>query len=102
MSPVQPSYPTTLGPEYSNIAETQGKYFKTNSLKMIEVFNKEINESLIEIQENINKQLEKVNKSPKGNQENKSKPLFCMNKTAQDLKIKIEIIIKNMFSEFRK
>ena len=41
MSLPEPSYPTTAGPEYSNIAETQHKCVKkkkNNYMKITEVF----------------------------------------------------------------
>ena len=37
MTPTEPSYSTTAGPKYSNIAENKEKDLKNNHLKMIEV-----------------------------------------------------------------
>ena len=37
MSPLEPSYPTTAGPEYSNIVEAQEKVLKIAFLNMIGV-----------------------------------------------------------------
>ena len=56
MSLLEPSYPTTAGTEYSNIAEAQEKDPKTAFMSMIEVFKEEMNKSLKEIQENTIKQ----------------------------------------------
>ena len=47
MSPLQPSYATTSGPEYSNIAEVQ-KRLKTAFIKMIVVLKQENNKFLKE------------------------------------------------------
>lgn len=43
MFPLQPSYPTTAGPEYYKIAETQEKELKTTCMNMIEVLKEELN-----------------------------------------------------------
>lgn len=62
MFSIEPSYPTRAGPEYSSIAETQGKNLKTNYLKMIEVLKEEMNKSFNEIQnKNKTKKFEKIN-----------------------------------------
>ena len=37
MSPQEPSYPTTAGPEYFNIAKEQERDLKTNFIKMIAI-----------------------------------------------------------------
>lgn len=49
MSPLQLSYPTTAGPEYASIAETQEKDLKTTYLKITEFLKEEINKSFIEV-----------------------------------------------------
>lgn len=46
MTPLEPSYPTTEGPEYSHITEVQEKDVKTNYVKMIKFLKEEINKSL--------------------------------------------------------
>lgn len=43
MSLPEPSYPTTAGPEYSNIAEGKEKFLKTHYMKKVEVLHR-INE----------------------------------------------------------
>lgn len=50
-SPLDPSYPTTAGPEYSNKAEAEGKHYKSICMKTIEFLKEGINKSLKEIQE---------------------------------------------------
>ena len=65
---LEPSYPTTEGPEYSNITEAQGKDLKTKYMKMIEVFNVEMNKFTKEIQKSTNN----WRKSLKENQEKTS------------------------------
>jgi hypothetical protein len=60
MSLLEPSYPTTAGSEYSNIAEAQEKDPKTAFMSMIEVFKEEMNKSLKEIQENTIKQYKEI------------------------------------------
>lgn len=57
----EPSSPTTENPEYSNTPEKQCSDLKKPHLKkMIEDFNKEISNSLKEIQENRGKQVEAI------------------------------------------
>lgn len=46
MFPLEPCYPITLGYAHFNIAEVQGKYLKTNYMKMIEVIKEEVNKPL--------------------------------------------------------
>ena len=53
MSQLQSSCPTTVGPEYSNIAEAQEKELETNHKKMIEGLKEEMSDFLKEIQLNI-------------------------------------------------
>ena len=48
MSSLQLSSPTTAGPNYSNIADTQEKDLKTNCMKMIEVLKEEMDKCLKE------------------------------------------------------
>jgi hypothetical protein len=72
----EPSSPTTRGPGYPNTLEKQDSDLKSH-LIMIEDFKKDMNNSLIEIQENTGKQLEtlkdKTQKSLKELQENTTK-----------------------------
>lgn len=42
MAPPEPSYPTTVRPEYFNAAEAQKKDLKTIFMKVIEVLKEEI------------------------------------------------------------
>ena len=46
MSPKKPWYPTTTGPEYTNIAEEQEQILKAKYIKMIEVLKEEISKYL--------------------------------------------------------
>lgn len=46
MSPLEPSYATRVGAEYSSILEAQEKDLKSNYVKMIEVYKEEMNKSL--------------------------------------------------------
>ena len=48
MSLLEPHYPTKAHNEYSNTAETQEKYLKTNSMKMIEILKEKVKKSLKE------------------------------------------------------
>jgi hypothetical protein len=52
MTPTEPSYPTTASPEYPNTPESQESNFKSNLIKMTEVFKEEINKALKKIQKN--------------------------------------------------
>lgn len=52
MSLPELSHPTTAGPEYSRRAEAQGKDLKAHCMKMVEVFNVEMNKPIREIQKN--------------------------------------------------
>lgn len=54
MSPLEPSNPTTVGTEKSNIDEAQAKDIKTAFMNMIEILNVEMNKFLQEIYENTN------------------------------------------------
>lgn len=54
MSPLEPSCPTTAGLEYSYIAESQEKDFKTNCMKVVEALKEEMNKTLTGIHENAN------------------------------------------------
>lgn len=51
MSPLEPSYTTTAGPEYSNTAEAQENDITTNARKMVEVLTEEMNKSVKEAPE---------------------------------------------------
>lgn len=63
MSPRESSYLTTMGHEYSNIAESQEKDLKTSYMKRTDVLKWEKNALLNETQENTHKELEEINKS---------------------------------------
>ena len=76
MLPPEPSYPTIPSSECSNSAEAQENDLKSNLRKVICTFKEEINKSLKEIQENTCKQMKEINK------------------TVQDLKMKIKVIKK--------
>jgi hypothetical protein len=67
----EPSYPTTASSPCSNTTEAQEKNFKSSLIKMVGFFKEEMNKSFKEIQENTVKQVKEVNK------------------TVQDLKMKI-------------
>ena len=54
----EPSSPTTACPRYPNAPEKQDSDLKSHLMMMIEVFKKDVNNSLKEIQENTGKQLE--------------------------------------------
>ena len=95
MSLLEPSYATTAGHEYSNLAETQEKDLKTNYRKMMELLKEKMNESLKEFQENTNtwrkwttplKKLQNTNKDLKRKKKR--------NTTVQVLKMEIEAIKK--------
>jgi predicted HicB family RNase H-like nuclease len=68
-------------------------------MMLIEIFKKEINSSLKEIQENTAKQVEhlkqETQKSLKELQENTTKEVMELNKTIQDLKLEVETIKKS-------
>jgi hypothetical protein len=67
-SPLEQSYDTTARLKYPNITEAQGKDLKTKYMKMIEVFNVEMNKFTKEIQKSTNN----WRKSLKENQEKTS------------------------------
>jgi hypothetical protein len=48
MNLLVPSYPTAAGPEYCNIAEAQGKYLKTNIMKIKVDLKDEMNNAIKE------------------------------------------------------
>jgi hypothetical protein len=56
----EPSSPTTLSPGYPNTPEKQDSDLKSHLMKMIEDFNKDINNCLKETQENTSKQLRAI------------------------------------------
>jgi hypothetical protein len=58
-----PSYPTTASPGHNNAAETQKNDFKSKLMIKIETCKKKMNKSLKEIQENMIKQVKKINKT---------------------------------------
>lgn len=55
MTPSKPSYGTIANPGYSNIAEGQENYLKSNLMKMIDTFKEKINKSHKETRENANR-----------------------------------------------
>uniref|UniRef100_UPI001AEF901D hypothetical protein n=1 Tax=Borreliella garinii TaxID=29519 RepID=UPI001AEF901D len=56
--PLEPSSPTTASPEYPNTLEKQDLDLKSQLMMMIEDIEKDINNSLKEIQENLGQQAE--------------------------------------------
>jgi F0F1-type ATP synthase membrane subunit b/b' len=70
---------------------------KSLPMMMVEDFKKEINNSLKEIQENSGKQLEalkqETQKSLKELQENTTKQVMELNKTIQDLKMGVVLLL---------
>jgi hypothetical protein len=54
----EPSTPTTVSPGYPNTHETQDSGLKSYLMMLVEDFKKGINNSLKEIQENTDKQVE--------------------------------------------
>jgi hypothetical protein len=99
LASLKPSSSTTASPEYPNMLETQDSNSKSYLMMMIEDFNKDINNSLKEIQKNTGKQVEalkeETQKYLKVAKENKTKQVNDLNKTIQDLKMKIETIKKS-------
>lgn len=63
ISQLEPNNPTTASTEYSNIAEAQKRDHESVCTKMIKSLKEEINISLQEIQENIDKQYEEMIKT---------------------------------------
>ena len=61
----EPSSPTTASPGYPNTPEKQDSDLKSHLMMMIENFNKDINNSLKEIQENTGKKVEALKESHK-------------------------------------
>jgi hypothetical protein len=114
----EPSTPTTSSPGYPNKSEKQDLDLKSYLMMLVEDFKKGINYSLKEIQENTAKQLEVIKeetlkslkelqentgkqvevvkeetlKSLKELKENTTKQVKELNKTIQDLKMKVETI----------
>jgi hypothetical protein len=95
----EPNSPTTASPGYPKTLEKQDSDLKSHLIMMIEVFKKDINKSLKEIQENTGKWVEalkgETQKFPKELQENTTKQVKELNKIIQDLKMEIEIIKKS-------
>jgi hypothetical protein len=87
----EPNSPTIASPGYRIIPEKQDMDLKSLLMMMMEDFKKEI-------QENTGKHLEhfkeETQKSHRELQENTTKQVMELNKTIQDLKMKIEIIKK--------
>lgn len=46
MAPLEPNYPTTVSPGYSNTAEVQENDLKSSLMKMTEAIKEEVNVSL--------------------------------------------------------
>jgi len=63
-----PTNPALLLQQALNTPTQQEKDLKINFMEMIEVLKKGMNKSFNEIQENTNKQLDKMSKSLKGSQ----------------------------------
>jgi len=88
---LEPNSPTKANTEYSNTPEEQDFDFKSHLIMMMEDFKKDIKNSLREMQENINKQVEayreESQKSLKEFQENTIKQV-------KELKMEIEAIKK--------
>jgi uncharacterized protein YllA (UPF0747 family) len=95
----EPSSPTIASPEYPNTPEKQDSDIKSHLMKMIKDLKKDINNSLIQIQENIGKQVEtlkeETHKSFKEIEENAIKQVKELNKTIQDLKVERETLKKS-------
>ena len=58
MESSEPSSPTTASSRLLNIPEKQDLNMKSHPIMLIEDFKKDINDSLMEVQKNINEQLE--------------------------------------------
>ena len=99
MASSESNSPTIASPGYNITPEKQDSDLKSLLMMVIEDFKKVVNNSLKEIQENTGKQLEalkeETQKSLKELQENTIKQAKEMNKTIQDLKLKIETIKKS-------
>jgi chromosome segregation ATPase len=93
------SSPTTESLGYPNTPEKQDSDLKSHLMRVINDFKKEIHDSLKEIQENIDKQVEalkeETQKSLKELQVNTTKQVTELHKTIQDLKLEIETINKS-------
>jgi hypothetical protein len=93
------SYPTTANTEYPNIQEKQDSDLKSHLMLMKEDFKKDINNSFKEIQENTGKQLEAIKEGTQKFieevQEITIKQEKKLDKSIQDLKVKIETIKKS-------
>ena len=61
--PPEPTYPAIASPEYSNPVKALEDDLKSNLVKIIEAFKKEMNESLNEIEYNTIKQVKEMNKT---------------------------------------
>ena len=95
----EPITPSTVSPGYRNTQEKQDFDLKSYLMMLSEDFQKDINNSLKEIQENTAKQVEalkeETQKFLKELQENTTKQVMELNKTIQDLKMEIETIKKS-------
>jgi hypothetical protein len=95
----KPNSPNIASPGYTTTPEKQDSDIKSLLTLMIEDFNKDINKSLKETQENTGKQLEalkeKTQKTLKELAENTIKLAKEMNLTIQDLKMELETIKKS-------
>lgn len=56
------NYPTTASPRYPNITETREKDFKSNLIRMVEVFKEEMYKFLKNIKVISNTQVKEINK----------------------------------------
>lgn len=54
MSPLLPSYPTRVDPEYPNIPEAKRKDIKTNHIKIVKILKEEMSKSLLKSQDTNN------------------------------------------------
>jgi FtsZ-binding cell division protein ZapB len=94
----EPKTPNIANPEYTFTPEKQDMDPKALLMMMMEDY-KDINNSLKEIQENAGKQVKALQvesqKSLKMLQENTTKQVKELNKTIQDLKMKVETIKKS-------
>jgi gas vesicle protein len=95
----EPNTPSIARPGYNTTPEKQDIDLKSLLLMMMEEFEKDINNSLKEVQENTGKQVEshkeESQKFLKELQENITKEVKELNKTIQDLKMQIGTIKKS-------
>jgi len=96
----EPSSSTTANTGDPNTLEKEDLDLKSHLMMIIEDFNKDINNSLKEIQDNTGKQVEtlkeEIQKPLKELQENTTKQVKELNKTIQYLKMEIDIQQRDM------